>query len=184
MGNEKEVDSVIQIILQRFSHIDILAHIAGIFPSIPIDRHSTAEYYRVMNVNMDSCFFLTRAVLPEMNKNEYGRIINTSSGRVQLPDKGLSAYTVAKAAIVGFTRSTACETGMGVMANVVMRGLIVTEDLRRQHTLPDGSQPFFKDMTKKVQPVKCLGEPEDIARTIILIASSEASFITGQIFLM
>jgi NAD(P)-dependent dehydrogenase (short-subunit alcohol dehydrogenase family) len=182
VGNEKEVNSVIQNILQSFSRIDILAHIAGIFPSIPIDGHSTAEYYRVMNVNMDSCFFLTRAVLSEMNKNHYGRIVNTSSGRVQLPDTGLSAYTAAKAAIVGFTRSVAREAGAGVTANVVMPGLIVTEDLRRQHTLPDGTQPFFKDMIEKVQCVKRLGEPEDIARTIMFIASPEASFITGQIF--
>ena len=182
VGNEIQVNSIIQDILRRFSRIDVLAHVAGIYPSIPIEGHSTAEYYRVMNVNMDSCFFLARAVLPEMNKNKYGRIVNTSSGRVQLPDHGLSAYTAAKAAIVGFTRSISREAGVGVTANVIMPGLIVTEDLRRQHTLPDGTQPFFKDMIEKVQGVKRLGEPEDIARTIMFIASPEASFITGQVF--
>jgi NAD(P)-dependent dehydrogenase (short-subunit alcohol dehydrogenase family) len=134
-----------------------------------------------MNVNMDSCFFLTRAVLPHMQKAGYGRIINTASDTLYSPVGGLSAYIAAKSAIVGFTRVTAVEAGPGVTANVVLPGLIRTENIWNAGAAPDGSRPLFAQRVER-QCVKRYGLPEDVAHTICFISSPEAQFITGQIF--
>jgi NAD(P)-dependent dehydrogenase (short-subunit alcohol dehydrogenase family) len=181
VGIDTQVNALIEEVIQTFGHIDILVHLAAVYPFIPIIGHTTEDYYRIMNVSMDACFFLTRAVLPHMNKRKYGRIINTSSGTLQLPDNGLSVYVAAKSAVVGFTRSTAVEAGEGVTANIILPGLIRTEAVWNNHVQPDGSHRLF-DMLLKKQCIKRHGQPEDIARTILFIASPESAFTTGQIF--
>jgi NAD(P)-dependent dehydrogenase (short-subunit alcohol dehydrogenase family) len=181
IGNEREVENIIENIIDTCGHIDVLVHLAGIYPFIPIIGHSTEAYRRVLNVNMDACFFLTRAVLPHMNARGYGRIINTSSGTLQLPGAGLSAYVASKAAIVGFTRTTAVEAGQGVTANIILPGLIRTPAVWELHHSPDGSPGLFEQLIEK-QCIKRSGRPEDIAHTICFIASPETAFTTGQIF--
>lgn len=181
IGKDTEVNSLIEEVVATYGKIDVLVHLAAVYPFIPILGHSTEDYHRIMNVNMDACFFLTRAVLPHMQKAGYGRIINTSSGTLQLPDRGLSVYVASKSAILGFTRSTAVEAGAGVTANIILPGLIRTEAVWQNHVQPDGSHRLF-DMLIKKQCVKRHGRPEDIAHTINFIASPEAQFITGQIF--
>jgi NAD(P)-dependent dehydrogenase (short-subunit alcohol dehydrogenase family) len=181
VGNDTEVNNLIESVISEFGQIHVLVHLAGIYPFIPIIGHTTEDYRRIMNVNMDGCFFLTRAVLPHMNKAGYGRIINTSSGTLQLPDNGLSVYVSAKSAIVGFTRSTAIEAGPGVTANIILPGLIRTEAVWNNHVQPDGSHHLFDRLIQK-QCVKRHGQPFDIAYTVCFIASPETAFTTGQIF--
>lgn len=181
VGDDKQVNMLIEDIISLYGTIHVLVHLAAVYPFIPILGHSTEDYHKIMNINMDACFFLTRAVLPHMQNAGYGRIINTSSGTLQLPDKGLSVYVASKSAIVGFTRSTAVEAGPGVTANIILPGLIRTEPVWNNHVQPDGSHRLF-DMLVQKQCVKRHGRPEDIAYTINFIASPEAQFITGQIF--
>jgi NAD(P)-dependent dehydrogenase (short-subunit alcohol dehydrogenase family) len=181
VGNDQEVNRLIDDTIKTYGQIDVLVHLAAVYPFITIPEMSTEDYRRVMNVNMDACFFLTRAVLPHMNKRGYGRIVNTSSGTLQLPDPGLSAYVAAKSAIVGFTRTTAVEAGPGVTANIILPGLIRVPAVWKLHEAPDGSHPLFDRLLAK-QAVKRHGRPEDIAYTICHIASPEAAFTTGQIF--
>jgi NAD(P)-dependent dehydrogenase (short-subunit alcohol dehydrogenase family) len=104
---ETEVDAMVASVLRDVDKIDILVHLAGVYPFKPIIEHSAVEYGHVMSVNMDSCFYLTRAILPHMNSRGYGRIINTSSGVALSPEPGLGVYAAAKSAVAGFTRSTA-----------------------------------------------------------------------------
>jgi NAD(P)-dependent dehydrogenase (short-subunit alcohol dehydrogenase family) len=128
-----------------------------------------------MNVSMDGCFFLTRAVLPHMQKAGYGRIINTASNTIQRPEVGLSVYTAAKGALAAFTRVTAMEAGPGITANVIVPGLVRTDTTWK-------ATPALFDKEVERQCVKRHGLPEDIAHTISFMASPEAQFITGQIF--
>jgi NAD(P)-dependent dehydrogenase (short-subunit alcohol dehydrogenase family) len=181
VGDDHQVNALIEEVIRTAGKIDILVHLAAVYPFIPIIGHSTDDYRKIMNVSMDACFFLTRAILPHMNERGYGRIINTASGTLQLPDRGLSAYVAAKSAVVGFTRSTAVEAAQGVTANIVLPGLIRTEAVWNKHVQPDGSHRLFDVLIKK-QCIKRHGQPEDIARTILFIASPESSFTTGQIF--
>jgi NAD(P)-dependent dehydrogenase (short-subunit alcohol dehydrogenase family) len=181
IGVEAEVDSLINEVVVTLGRIDVLVHLAGIYPFKPLLQSSSAEYHRVMNVNMDSCFFLTRAVLPHMQNAGYGRILNTTSGAILHPEPGLSMYVAAKSAVAGFTRATAAEAGPGVTANAVCPGLIRTDNTWNSGIAPDGSRPLF-DKTVRRQCVKRHGLPKDVAHTISFIASPEAEFITGQIF--
>ena len=181
LGIEAEVDGLIKDVVATHGKIDVLVHLAGIFPFIPILQFSTADYLRVFNVNMESCFLLTRAVLPHMQKAGYGRIINTASEIIQIPEPGLSVYAASKSAVVGFTRSTAVEAGPGVTANIISPTLIKTEYTWNAHLLPDGSHPLFDKVLAR-QSIKRHGLPKDIAHTICFISSPEAEFITGQLF--
>jgi NAD(P)-dependent dehydrogenase (short-subunit alcohol dehydrogenase family) len=180
VGVEAEVDSLINEVVSTLGRIDVLVHLAGIYPFKPLLQYSVEEYHRVMNVNMDSCFFLTRAVLPHMQKAGYGRIVNTASGAMLHPEPGLSVYVAAKSAVAGFTRATAAEAGPGVTANAVCPGLIRTDNTWNSGIALDGSRPLFDKMVGR-QCVKRHGLPKDVAHVINFLASPEAEFITGQV---
>lgn len=177
IGIEEEVDSLIKGIISdsKLGKIDVLVHLAGIYPFHPILDYPTSQYRRVMNVSMDGCFFLTRAVLPHMQKAGYGRIINTASNSVYGPVPGLSVYAGAKGAVTAFTRTIAAEAGPGITANIIAPGLIRTETTWKQ-------SPELFDQVMAMQCIKRHGRPEDIAHVLSFIASPEAQMITGQVF--
>lgn len=177
LASEEQVSSMINEVVASLGKIDVLIHIAGIYPFCPLLEQSVEEYKKVMSVNMDSCFYLTRAVLPHMQKAGYGRIINTASGTASHPEAGLAVYAASKSAVAAFTRATAAEAGPGVTANVVSPGLIVTETT---WSSPHAKPIFDKAMER--QCVKRYGQPKDVAHMMNFIASPEAEFITGQLF--
>ena len=181
LGIEAEVDLLITEIVSALAKIDILVHLAGIYPFKPILQYTAADYHDIFAVNMDSCFFLTRAILPHMQKACYGRIINTASATIYSPEAGLSVYAASKSAVAAFTRSTAVEAGPGVTANVVSPSLIRTDNTWNAGVLPDGSHPLFEKLVGR-QCIKRQGLPRDVAHMISFIASPEAEFITGQLF--
>lgn len=178
--NEDEIKETLKWIVDKFSRIDALIHFAGIFPFHPLQDYPTDQYHKMINVNVDSTFFLVREVLPYMQAEGYGRIVLTSSGTVQRPVPGLTAYVASKAAVVGIARAAAAEAGPGITVNSVMPGLIKTEGTWANGVQPDGRHPFFESIIDK-QVVKRCGLPEDIAHAACFLASAEASWITGQI---
>jgi len=175
------VDSIIDNVIQTYRKIDVLVHLAGIYPAIPIPECTTEQYRRIMAVSMDGCFFLTRAVMPHMNRRGYGRIIHTSSGTLQAPAGHMSVYVAAKAAIMGFVRAASMEAGSGVTVNTILPGLIATEKVKEAFRQSDGTIPILDKLVER-QAVKRSGQPEDIAYTICFMASPETAFTTGQIF--
>jgi NAD(P)-dependent dehydrogenase (short-subunit alcohol dehydrogenase family) len=174
---ETEVDAMVSGVVRHVGKIDVMVHLAGIYPFKSIVDHSAVDYGRVMSVNMDSCFYLTRAVLPRMRVAGYGRIINTASGVVLHPEPGLGVYAAAKSAVAGFTRSTAVEAGPGITANAVSPGLIFNESTWAN----PGSRAVFEKALAR-QCVKRFGLPTDVAEMICFLASPESEFITGQLF--
>lgn len=174
---ESEVTALIDDVISAFQKIDVLVHLAGIYPFKSIVAHTSTEYSHIMSVNMDSCFYLTRAVLPHMQRAGYGRIINTASGTILHPEPGLGVYAATKSAVAGFTRSTAVEAGPGVTANVVCPGLIFNESTWAN----PGSRAAFETMLER-QCVKRYGLPRDVAEMIGFLAGPESEFITGQLF--
>ena len=181
LGIEGEVDVLVSGVISKIGKIDVLVHIAGIYPFSTIHDYTAAKYHQVMNTNMESCFFLTRAVLPHMQRAGYGRIINTASEIIHLPEPGLSVYAASKGAVAAFTTSTATEAGPGVTANIVSPALIRTDNTWNANVAAEGSRPLF-DKVMARQWVKRHGLPKDVAHTICFIASPEAEFITGQLF--
>ncbi|KIV90395.1 hypothetical protein PV10_07705 [Exophiala mesophila] len=175
--DEKQVHETINEVVATLGKVDILTHLAGIYPAKPLLQVNLAEYRKIFQVNMDSCFFLTQAILPHMQKRGYGRIINTSSQTIIKPEPGLVVYAASKGAVAAFTRALATETGPGVTANFVSPTLIATE--RTQCS--EHAAPLFAKMLAQ-QCVKRVGLPQDVAHAIMYIASPEAGFITGQMF--
>lgn len=181
ISDDCAVQDTIRQLVDQFHQIDILAHIAGIYPFSPLVETSNETYHRTISVNVDASFFITRAVLPHMRNQGYGRIIHTSSSTFQEPEVGLGVYVASKAAIIGLVRAASVEAGPGVTVNAVMPGLIRTDQVWNAGVLPDGSHPLFDRVIEK-QTIKRCGLPEDIAHTFCFVASPEAAFITGQIF--
>lgn len=174
---EKDVTAMVNNVISRLGKIDVCAHLAGAYPFKMILDHTAEDYARAMSVNMDSTFFLCKAVLLPMSRAGYGRIINTTSGVTLHPEAGLGVYAAAKAAVTGFTRSLAVEAGPGVTANCVCPNLIYNETTSSN----PGSRALFQTAVER-QTVKRMGLPTDVAEVICFIASPEAEFLTGQLF--
>jgi acetoacetyl-CoA reductase len=133
-----------------------------------------AKWNEVIQVNLTSCFNMSRCVIEPMREKSFGRIISISSVNGQLGQYGQVNYCAAKAGIIGFTKSLARETAnKGITVNTVAPGYVATDMVKAVR----------EDILKKIIddiPVKRLGEPEDIARAILFLAADEASFITGE----
>ena len=175
LTNETGVSQTINDVVQNVGKLDVLVHLAGIYPFKPFREVTAADYRLIMSVNMDSTFFLAKAALPHMNRAGYGRIITTTSGVVLCPEAGLSVYAAAKGAVLAFTRALSVEAGPGVTVNSVCPSLIYNES-----TLANpGSQQVFEKAVAR-QAVKRYGLPTDVSEVITFIASPETEFITGQ----
>ncbi|KAL4901210.1 hypothetical protein BDW74DRAFT_160497 [Aspergillus multicolor] len=176
VSNENDVNAAIEWTIQTYTKIDVLVNLAGIYGFQPLTEYSTELYNRHISINVNGSFFLTRAVLPHMQKAGFGRIIHTSSTTYASPKPGLSAYVMSKAAVVGLVRSAAVEAGPGVTVNAMMPGLIDTDEMRSK----DGYE-VIREKILESRAVKRDGKPIDVARTIAFIASPEAGFMSGQV---
>ncbi|KAL4939788.1 hypothetical protein BDV06DRAFT_224682 [Aspergillus oleicola] len=174
---EDDVRNSIDWVTESFGRVDVLVNLAGIYAFQPLTSFSTELYIRHMEINVHGAFYLTRAVLPHMQKHGFGRIIHTSSTTYSDPKPGLSAYVTSKAAVLGLVRSAAVEAGDGITVNAVMPGLIDTEQMKSV----DGFKAI-QEMVIERQAVKRQGTVADVARVIGFIASEEAGFVSGQVF--
>jgi 3-oxoacyl-[acyl-carrier protein] reductase len=155
-------------------HIDILVNSAGgSRPAIPINAPEE-EWESVMMLNFVRVRQLTHAVLPDMIKNKWGRVINLS-GKSE-PD-ALLAATPAKAAIHGWSKGLSREVGKyGITVNCLAPGRIMSEQIRRKY-----SAEFRAHEEQNEIPVGRYGEPEEIGALAVFLASPRSSFITGTV---
>lgn len=177
LTQELAVGTMIKEVIDAHAKIDVLVHLAGIYPFIPLLDLKTADYVRIFSVNMDSCFYLTKAVLPFMQKAGYGRIINTTTAGIVAPSPGMSAYVAAKGAVATFTRAVSTEAGPGVTVNAVSPAMIFTET-----TWSNPGARGVADAILARQQIKRVGLPSDVAHMISFIASPESAWITGHLF--
>lgn len=177
VGNRDEVEECVSKALQLFGKIDILVNNAGIYPTKPFVEMSEEEWDKVFRVNVKGVFYFTKAALPQMIRNRWGRVINIASiagAVVGFP--GLTHYSATKAALVGFTRSLALEVAQfNITVNTIAPGPIETPGTMR------GVPAEQLEVIKRLIPVGRMGKPQDIAGVILFLASEEASFITGQL---
>lgn len=156
--------------------IDVLVNNAGITHDHTLQKMSVEEWRSVIDTDLGSCFYMSRAVIGSMREKGFGRIVNISSISGMAGEFGQTNYAAAKAGILGFTKALALETaGKGITVNAVAPGFIKTSIL---DTMPDN---VLKAIIDRI-PVKHLGKPEDVARTVLFLAADEADFITGETF--
>jgi len=172
----EQVNSAVQAALDRFGRIDILFNNAGINRLSQVVDMDDETWDLVIGVCLRGTFFTTRAVLPSMIENKFGRIVNVASvaGIVGLDD-GQSHYAAAKAGIMAFTRCTALENAKNfVTANTIAPGFIYNEFLSRIY--PEDEI----ERLKQTIPYGRAGTPDDIANIAVFLASDEGEYVTGQ----
>ncbi|WP_245882735.1 SDR family NAD(P)-dependent oxidoreductase [Yoonia sediminilitoris] len=156
--------------------IDILINNAAVYPSKPFEDYSLEEQRQVQAVNVDAALICTAEVLPGMRAQSWGRILNITSITLTGGWENLSPYIQSKGALLGLTRAWAREFGKyGITVNAIAPGAFPT-DAERIHPEPERYRQFVLDH----QSVKRRGTPDDIAASILFLASDGASFITGQ----
>lgn len=180
VSNEDSTKAMAQAACDSFGRIDILVNNAAIYASLalrPFEEIDPAEWDRVMAVNVKGPFLCARAVIPQMRRQQYGRIINISSGT---PFKGtphMLHYVTSKGAILALTRALARETGeSGICVNTLAPGLVLSEGVIHNSELRDkltgpviASRAIKRDQT-----------PEDLIRPLIFLASDDCAFMTGE----
>jgi len=174
VSNYDDVSNGISKIESELGPVDILVNNAGITKDGTLHKMSPEQWTQVIETNLNSAFFCTRAVIEGMRSRGFGRVINISSINGQKGQLGQANYAAAKAGLIGFTKSLAQENASkGITANVVAPGYIGTDMVR---AVPE-------DVLDKIVgqiPVGRLGEPDEIARCVAFLASEESSFITGS----
>jgi NAD(P)-dependent dehydrogenase (short-subunit alcohol dehydrogenase family) len=168
-------EEIAQRTLDRFGRVDILVNNAALARSTRFGDLEAAEWRATLEVNLTAPFLLTKAVLPAMKTQSYGRIVNISStaGRM-VSTLGGAHYTASKAGLLGLTRASAKELGrFGITVNAICPGMIDTE-LTREHADDELLQRLAA-----AYPVPRLGTALEVADLICFIASEAAGYITG-----
>jgi NAD(P)-dependent dehydrogenase (short-subunit alcohol dehydrogenase family) len=160
----------------RGSGLDILFNNAGIGANALAAQTSDEVWDQVQAVDLRAVFRLTREAIPLLVASAAGRIISTASVMAENTDYGLAAYCAAKAGVLGLTRTLALELGKhGITANAILPGAILTGMTARGF-----ADPSIAEVWAKKSVLRRLGQPIDIARVALFMASDESGFITGQ----
>lgn len=169
------VHAMVANALDHFGTLHILVNNAGILYPTKVLDIAEDEWQRVIAVNLTGTFLCSQAVLPHMQKNRWGRIVNFSStAGKNVSTVGGAHYTAAKAGVLGFTRHLAKEVAAyGITVNAVCPGLIDTEMVR--NTIDDARVQAYAQSF----PISRLGHPEEVADLVAFLASDKAAYITG-----
>ncbi|TWS26444.1 SDR family oxidoreductase [Tsukamurella sputi] len=160
---------------ERFGRCDILVNNVGIYPFVDIDDLTLETWRKVLSVNLDSQFLMTKTVLPLMKEAGWGRIVNLTSNSIGLVVPGLSAYGASKMGAIGFTRALATDVApFGITVNAV------GPTLTRTPGVTSAVAPELQEAVSQGQAIKKVGEADDVVGTILFLASEDSYFVTGQ----
>jgi 3-oxoacyl-[acyl-carrier protein] reductase len=169
-------DAIVGAAIKAFGKLDILFNNAGVGANALAASMTDEQWDWVMSINIRAVFRLSRAAIPHLVASPAGRIVSTASVMAQGTDYGLAAYCAAKAGVLGLTRTLALELGKhGVTANAVMPGAI-----RTGMTQASFANPAAAEVWAKKSVLRRLGEPIDVARVALFLASDDGGFVTGQ----
>ena len=175
VSDTEVVEKEIKILLDNHERIDILVNNAGITRDSLFMRMKEDQWDQVFDINAKGVFNCTKNIVRSMVKNKYGKVINITSVVGEMGNAGQANYSSTKSAIMGFTKSLAKELGSkNINVNAVSPGFIETEIT---DVLPDN----IKEQYKEKIPLSRFGQPEDIAKAVLFLASDDSSYITGEV---
>lgn len=173
-ANFDEAQVLVDQVVKDFGRVDALVNNAGITKDTLMMRMSEEQWDAVIAVNLKSVFNYTKAVLRTMMKQRSGSIINLSSVVGVSGNAGQANYSASKAGILGFTKSVAKELGSrGVRSNAIAPGFIITEMTGQ---IPEEARKQWESTI----PMKRGGEPEEVAKVAVFLASDLSSYVSGQ----
>ena len=170
-----DAEKVARAVEEQWGRLDILVNNAGIIKDDLFVRMEPEAWQNVLQTNLGGTYNFCKAVGYTMMKQRRGRIINISSVAAEYVNPGQTNYAASKGAINAFTRALAVElAGRGVTINAIAPGFIETD-------MSEAVRNKAGDLIKKMIPMKRLGQPEDIAKVAVFLASSDAAYMTGQV---
>lgn len=177
VSDPDQVEKATQDTVSAFGKIDVLICSAGITgPNAKVADYPIDQWKRVFDINLNGLFYCNRFVVPVMQKNGYGRIVNVASIAGKEGNPNASAYSASKAAVIGLTKSLGKElVSDGITVNAITPATVDTPILQQL-------KPEFIDYMLSKIPMQRFGKVEELASLITWIASEECSFTTGSVF--
>ncbi len=175
ISQEEQVKSAVDAILDKLKRVDILINNAGVTRDNLLLRMSVEEWETVININLKGAFLCTKAVSRVMLKQKSGRIVNIASVIGLMGNAGQANYAASKAGLIGFTKSCAKElASRQITVNAIAPGFIETQ-------MTKGMSEDVRKALLELIPQKRLGQPEDVAKAVVFLASDDAAYITGEV---
>ncbi len=180
VSDRASVEAMARRAVAAFGRIDVLVNNAAVFATVPMsrapfDQIDPAEWDRMMAVNLRGTWLASCAVIPQMRKQRYGKIINISSGTALKGSASRIHYVTSKAGILGFTRTLAREVGGdNICVNCVAPGSTLSEDS------PDEGVLKMRGAAAADRALRRVQTPEDLVGAVAFFASADSDFITGQ----
>ncbi len=174
ISKKDEVEAMVQKVIEQFGRLDILVNNAGINRDAFAKKMTEDDWDAVININLKGTFLCAQAAMKAMSKQNYGRIINTSSIGA-LGNLGQANYAASKCGVIGLTRTLALECARyNINVNCIAPGATITPMTSKM------PKEIVDVITEKI-PLKRWAEPKEIANMHLFLASDEASYITGQV---
>jgi 3-oxoacyl-[acyl-carrier protein] reductase len=172
----EQVAAAVRQVVAEFGALHIVVNNAGIYPPLPFEETTVDDWRRIMRLNLDGPFLVTRAALPHLRAAGWGRVVNIVSAVVFLGPPELVAYTTSKAGLVGFTRALANAVGAdGITVNAIAPGLTTTETAART----TGADGGF-ERVRALQAIPRTESPADLLSTLRYVVDEGSGFLTGQ----
>jgi len=168
--------AMVSSVMEKFGRIDILINNAGYFPVKLFSDMTYAEWNKVIDINLNGTFLVSKAVYPVLVKQKRGKIINMASVSGRVGGVGFTHYSASKAAVIGLTKALAKEAGsLGITVNAIAPGVIETETTK--NVFPGFA---LKEYTKSV-PLGRLGTEADLQGVVSFLCSAGSDYMTGQV---
>jgi NAD(P)-dependent dehydrogenase (short-subunit alcohol dehydrogenase family) len=181
VGDSKFCDGAVAEVVRQHGRLDVCVNAAGIIVRATGIDTSDDDWQRMLNVNVSGVFYMCRAAIRQMKAQGSGAVVNFGSIWGELSGAGALAYAASKGAVHQITRTFAIEHARdGVRVNAVCPGEVNTPMLRAAGRATPLTDEQLREMGERVVPLGRLAEPEEIARTVLFLASDDASYITGS----
>ncbi len=175
VADEQTITATTEEILEQSGGIDILVNNAGITRDGLIFRMTAQDWNDVLTINLTSAFYISKVISRSMIKRRAGSIINVASIVGVIGNGGQTNYSASKAGLIGFTKSLAREVaGRSVRVNAVAPGFINTK-------MTEALNEEQRDQLRAQIPMGRIGDPEEVAKVVLFLASDLASYLTGQV---